>query len=229
MIPITISKRQYFIPTTTKDLTVAKYLISKSKKATESIELLTGINSTIITKLDDNSIDFILNSISWIYSDEQEIQCRHMPYQKDVEDIAWGKFEAARQVILSNDPLSPVKVYEIYTGYDCSNRKLYDYFHPITTLLEKIHNFAKRHELPTVDYEDDEIEAGVEAINGFGVFNTIDMLANGDILKYDKITEQSAGVVMTKLKHSYMMNKYKQKLHDIKQADAEAMRKSKKK
>lgn len=85
---------------------------------------------------------------------------------------------------------------DITEVYSKSWRQVFGYFNYLQHGLERI---AKMEELLNYEPTSEEMRAGIEEFNKFGVFVTIDRLAGGDPLKYEAITKMPYNIIYSKL------------------------------
>ncbi|TWP23125.1 hypothetical protein ETU10_08495 [Apibacter muscae] len=89
-----------------------------------------------------------------------------------------------------------------------SNSDLLSFLFWIMDELEAINQVEK--ELFNTPPTSEELEAGINNFNQFGVINTIDALAGGDILKWEKIVKLSYFDVLNKLYKNQVTNNFQQ-------------------
>jgi len=87
----------------------------------------------------------------------------------------------------------------------------FGYWNHVKNEIERV---FERERVLAYEPDADQIEAGIERINKFGVFATIDVLANGNILLYHEIEAMPYHLVFAKLhleseRAKYMENKSK--------------------
>jgi len=84
-------------------------------------------------------------------------------------------------------------------------------------IVEFVKDFSLLNESDT---DEDEAAAGIHKIQAFGIFATLDTLANGEILKHNEIWKLPAKQVYTKLLYDKVVRNYQRdlkKIYDVKQ------------
>jgi hypothetical protein len=116
----------------------------------------------------------------------------------------------------NNHYLAAIEVVKIYYGIDIS-KELAGYAMPyVADLFAQFDAFGERFSDLGNDVPDDNmIAAGIEKINAFGFFPTLDTLAKGNILEYDVILQQPAITVYSKLLLDKTIRDYTQELNRI--------------
>jgi hypothetical protein len=89
--------------------------------------------------------------------------------------------------------------------------------YPFGLHLEKQLTEINKHErkLLKSEYTPEQLQAGIHEFNKLGVFNTIDMIAQGDPLKYDKVFNLPFSSVFNKLLLSNISVKFDKRLSKI--------------
>lgn len=89
--------------------------------------------------------------------------------------------------------------------------------HPFGLFLEKQLIDIKKAERIRLksEYTPEQIQAGIHLFNELGVFNTIDMMAQGDPLRYDAVLNLPFSSVFNKLVLSNISSKFEKRLSEI--------------
>ena len=123
-----------------------------------------------IIKDSDNNIMSIIEDIVLIYSQEQITE----------KDFDISKINELKGVL---NEISLVSLYATAMSYVLQ----------LKTILEHEHN-----RLSSEPTREQKI-AGIDSFNEYGVFNTIDALAGGDVTKYDQIERMEYNIIFTKM------------------------------
>ena len=209
MIKAKINKKEYSIKTEWNDLSFGEwYDIIKAKDDIERVSLLTGIESEVIMRLDETSqkqLSFCLEFLNDIPTSELEV--------KDIRAESFGQKILLQQQLSNEDKeLLPAKALVCYE-YDFNNfnnslnyvlklpfifvySKGVKYLEQIQSVLElEAEHLSSK---PTSEQQ----RAGLDMFDEFGIMNTVNALANGDILKYDEVMKIDYNTVFIKLKMS---------------------------
>ena len=92
--------------------------------------------------------------------------------------------------------------------------KVFQYYNHLVAELKRI---LEREEILAYEPEADQVEAGIERINNFGVLATIDTLAQGNVLLYDEIEAKPYYLIFAKLHLESEKARYIEALTKIKQ------------
>ena len=74
--------------------------------------------------------------------------------------------------------------------------KVFQYYNHLVVEMKRV---LEREEILAYEPEADQVEAGIDRINSFGVMATIDTLAQGNVLLYDQIEEKPYYLIFAKL------------------------------
>jgi hypothetical protein len=92
--------------------------------------------------------------------------------------------------------------------------KVFQYYNHLTSELKRV---IEREEILAYEPEADQVEAGIERINQFGVLATIDTLAQGNVLLYDEIEAKPYYLIFAKLHLESEKARYIEALSKIKE------------
>ena len=96
-------------------------------------------------------------------------------------------------------------------------QKIVDIFHFYNHLINEI-EITIKNENRLLNYipDPDEIAAGIDRFNKFGIFGTIDSLADGDLLKHKEILKMPYNIVFSKLLYMKEQGMYQKALIKLK-------------
>ena len=202
MIKVLINKQKYNVPTSWDDVTYSQWLNTLNE--TDTLKLASFITDIPLNYLEALS-DFQLNKIGYLLNflkTEIDGNC-----QIDVVDIRldeWGKKIELQQLVEKNkDNLLPFlkNIVKIYIQND-NDSIVYVYKMAFNLLdqLKKILEIESEqlHVRPTSE----QINAGLDMFDEFGVMNTIKAVALGNILNFDNVLKIKYNVVFLFLKMS---------------------------
>jgi len=112
-----------------------------------------------------------------------------------------GKFD--------NDRIEPIK--EMLQ--DVSVEDAYSCIKYLKNQLETILANEAKMLKPEISHE--QRLAGIDIFNALGYFNTIDMLAGGDVLKYEEVLNVDYNTIYSKLLHTKFSAKFEKKYHEV--------------
>ena len=202
MISVIINKQKYNVPTSWDDVTYSQWLNTLNE--TDTLKLASFITDIPLNYLEALS-DFQLNKIGYLLNflkTEIDGNC-----QIDVVDIRldeWGKKIELQQLVEKNkDNLLPFlkNIVKIYVQNDNDNI-VYVYkmaFNLLDQLKQTLEIESEQlHVRPTSE----QINAGLDMFDEFGVMNTIKAVALGNILNFDNVLKIKYNVVFLFLKMS---------------------------
>lgn len=171
-------------------------------------------------------LDCTLNELEQLPREQQEniitIGFVLKPDAWDTPEITlydWGKIKEMQEAARKDHDLDVIlnmiciaKDMDKEDLYDFSWRKLFSFFNYLTHGLEHINKLEK-----LLEYEptSEEVRAGIEEFDQFGYFVTIDRLAGGDPLKYEKIVKLPYDVVYSKLLLSKTDAIFQKRYHEV--------------
>lgn len=222
------------IPTSYHELKISDYvqIVERSEELVFVFSLLTGLTEQQVQTLDLSSvvpfIDFLKDSANDLepldFIEVEGVQITNI----SIREKTWAQKIAATDAI--NDLVQLVAVYvtPILNG---------EKFNPdqLTSTVEKLNEMSvfdvysfgldlREQLLSILDIESKRLQseitpeqhkAGIAEFDVLGVFNTIDMIAGGDVLKYDAVLELDYGTIFNKLLHSNISSKFEKRLNDI--------------
>ena len=214
MIKAKINKVEYNIKTSWSELTYADYLHIISVSELEAVAYLSSINVEDILRLDKESQDALTSCLAFMQElPEKEYDC------KNIREETFGQ-----KILLQNSledkeklPAIALAIYEYdyenleesllevlklsFTEVYCKGLNYLEQFKLIAE-AEAIHLKST----PTSE----QLRAGLNMFDEFGIMNTVDSLASGNILNYDKVLKIDYNTVFIKLKMLKFASQYKE-------------------
>jgi hypothetical protein len=222
MVKIHIGGKPYKLPTKWEEIDI--HLLMGCTTPKEELSILGNIPPREINQLTHNQLFSLYQIIEFTHDHEsldgvlKEISCTQI-YKDDVGPMidfsSWEKLSKARKVI---EPQYHKTYYNLAKIYFPSEKDTINILSLGYKLLEQLNTFLGSYEeMFNEPYEDDEVNAGVEDLNGFDIFGTAFTLAGEDILKMDEVLQMPAVVIYTALYYSFKKRKYQENLMKIRE------------
>ncbi len=222
MIKAKIKNKEYEIKTSWSDLSYGEYLsVVEAKDEIKGISILSGIPVEDIMKMDVDSQENLLACLAFLKElPEGEVEA------KDIREETFGQKVVLQQEMTkqSQERLigTSVAVYQ-YNYHNLDESFLEVTKRPFSEVyllgLNYLKQFAEickseqEHLKSTTSSEQNR--AGIKMFDEFGIMNTVDSLAQGNILNYEKILEIDYNTVFIKLKMIKFANIYKENYSKI--------------
>lgn len=132
----------------------------------------------------------------------------------DVPQRSWEDWNAATAALNTSDPqiLAAPEVVKVYTGR--TDWPILDLLAHWSHIIEQMDAHIERFaDLFNQRPDENETAAGIDKIQAFGWFGTLDALAGGDPLRYDPILQTPVITIHTKLLLDMVKNEYLRKLN----------------
>jgi len=218
MIKAKIKNKEYNIKSSWNDLTYQDYInIVNCKENIDAVSILSGIEVETLLKLDEQSLKNLSACISFIQELEQEevLGCLNIR-----EQTFGQKILLQEKLQIDNKEMIPAYALAIYEyNYEqleesflevlkMSFRDVYNRGMNYVNQLSEILKSESIHLKSTPNSE--QRRAGIDMFDEFGVMNTIDSLAGGDILKYEQILKIDYNTVFIKQKMLKFANQFQE-------------------
>lgn len=221
MITFKTEIRSFDVPNSYNDLTVRQMfdLIEAKDNEERIIFLLTGLNLAEAAFIDFNEImkylsflkesPYKLESSNYVKIDDKDFLI-----PEDIGSGSWGSKIIAAQSYNENKPLRMLSAY-LQPIYDDSDLKIdrleqiekklldlkvsdvYPAINHVAAELKRWKDIEKK--LFTSKPTPEQIRAGIDMFNQLGEFNTIDMIAGGDVTKYNEVLKVDYSSIFNKL------------------------------
>lgn len=156
--------------------------------------------------------------IKKFYSAGQLSWSQHLNFESVINDKSLSDIEKLPKIIsiciqkpdqfdeeVAEKMIPEILKMELLKAFAISNYFITD----IKNFYEKI-NFKN-----DIEYTTEQIRAGIKEFSKFGVFNSIDSLAGGDITKWNQVVMLPMADVVLKLKINNQQSRYEKKYHEI--------------
>lgn len=202
------------IPEGWHDVTWAMYL--RAVGLTEPHEIISAVIGIDILSLRHEHLELVMSRFTFWNT---PIPPLAEPEPIDIGLRSWEDMNKANAVFAanpSNHYNAAAEVVRIYYGEDVTDEPVGYALPFITHILHQFDTFGKRFEDLGKDVPDDNmVAAGVDKINAFGWFPTLDTLASGDVLKYDLILQTPAITIYSKLLLDMVRSDYVKELNRL--------------
>jgi hypothetical protein len=138
-----------------------------------------------------------------------------------VANMPWKLLEASKQAIqLKGEENSFNKampeIVKIYSGIDISKMPFTESFPIANYFKEQLESFSKQFsKLNEYEPKPEQVLAGIEELNQYGMFTTLHALCGGDPLKYESMLDKPAIEIYQTLLYDYELSLYNQRLEEI--------------
>lgn len=227
MIKITINKKNtYNLRIDYSNLTYGEFCELKRLNDTENrtvgqLSILAKMPIETAQKLNNFKIEQLKPFLEFL-QDTEMIKCN--PLHGEIAKISignetWHKIEQVKMLIKDQDTLLVMpQVVSIYSDLDLNSMLMAGAMpivnHFITQLQEFFNKFVRLNDYKP---DNDELMAGVNQLNYLGYVNTLDALAQGNLLNYEGILETSADRVYTKLLKDFESSLFQKRLQKVKE------------
>jgi len=207
MIKVKANKKKYYIKTSWEELTYGEYLdILKAPDELTSISILSSIPVEILMRLDEASLYSLTTVLSFMQQlPEPAKDC------KDIKRQTYGqKIILENALKLEDKNLIPLYALACYE-YDYQNiekavtflkskpfKLVYQRGMNYLNQLTEVIKMESEHLKSSVTIE--QKQAGIDMFNEFGVMNTVNRVAGGDLLKYEEVLKIDYNTVFVKQK-----------------------------
>jgi len=215
MIKINIGRKKYKVCNEWKDLTPSILHTIKSIEPIELVKALTDIPEDVIEILSESSLMAIYQLVSFVEDSPKVLAPKKVI---NVASESWKKLESTKQALQTKSPpYIATQVAGIYFGDEVYKWSIPLVYGQTSQILESLFVFLERYKELNEggEYDEDQLEAGVEGFETFGVGAIRYSLAKGDVTKYKDIEEQTAEDVYFTLLYEKAVNKYQKELKRI--------------
>jgi len=206
MIRLKVNKEVFDMPQTWGELTVEQYLKVINTTATNQ-EIIDTLACKPVNPL---FIEVIYPFLKWL---EKPIDIEQYKTNEkiNIKDYSFGKY-----ILLELDLQKKENVIKAYSIYFDENKILAEAL-PIANKIINQFFECKKWESEHLGFKptNEQVRAGIDKFDQFGRQNTIDMLANGDVLKYDSVLALDVNTVFAKLKRIKIENDFQRNYQKI--------------
>jgi hypothetical protein len=202
------SSRDFKLPSKWEEITLSTYLDIKANGLAKGL---------IKSEVEEDQEDLLLKAMPFL---KRKIKAVVPDYIKDINIASdeWGKLEHTKIILdKEKEELKALSgIVKIYKGFEILDRSMPEVMGVQSEIFSQLNKFFDRFkELAEYQPEQDELQAGIDELDQFGFFNTVDRLAGGDVLKHDLILKEPALKIYNKLLKDYIDAKIQKRLHKI--------------
>lgn len=212
MVKVKINDIYYKIPTSWKEVDISLIINCDSPKT--ELSLLSGIPEDLLNRIPGNYLFSLYQLIEFVNDPESIIEILEEVDCVNIEMLPYEKFEQAKAGI---DEKLYKTLYNLSMVYYPEEKNSVRQMSLGFKILNQITVFLSHYEEMFKDEpENDEIAAGIDRVQAFGVWGTVYNLAGRDLLKMESVLQLPAINVYTALFYSYRERKFMEAYQKIK-------------
>jgi hypothetical protein len=226
MVKIIINKKEnYNLRIDFDNLTFGEFLELRKLNNTENrtvaqLSILANMPIELAQKLNNYKIEQLKPFLEFL-QDTETIKCK--PLSEEITNIkvgneTWHKIEQVKMILKDVEPMDVAdKIVSIYLPIDIKLMLMTEAIAIVNYFFTEIKEFfAKFVRLNDYKPDNDELQAGVRQLDYLGYVNTLDALAQGNLLNYDGILNTNADTVYTKLLKDFESSEFGKRLNKLK-------------
>lgn len=226
MVKIIINKKEnYNLRIDFDNLTFGEFLELRKLNNTENrtigqLSILANMPIETVQKLNNFKIEQLKPFLEFL-QDTETIKCK--PLSEEITNIkvgneTWHKIEQVKMLLKDVEPMDVAdKIVSIYLPIDIKLMLMPEAIAIVNYFFTEIKDFfAKFVRLNDYKPDNDELQAGVRQLDYLGYVNTLDALAQGNLLNYDGILNTNADTVYTKLLKDFETSEFGKRLNKLK-------------
>lgn len=226
MVKIIINKKEnYNLRIDFDNLTFGEFLELRKLNNTENrtvgqLSILAKMPIELVQKLNNYKIEQLKPFLEFL-QDTETIKCK--PLSEEITNIkvgneTWHKIEQVKMLLKDVEPMDVAdKIVSIYLPIDIKLMLMPEAIAIVNYFFTEIKDFfAKFVRLNDYKPDNDELQAGVRQLDYLGYVNTLDALAQGNLLNYDGILNTNADTVYTKLLKDFETSEFGKRLNKLK-------------
>jgi len=224
MIKAKVNNKEYQIKTSWSELTYGEYLeIVEAKDEVTSVSLLTGISVELLCQMNEDSLNDLTTCLEFLKDFPEGVSNLE---EKNIREESFGQKVMFQQLITDKSEIRALGL--SIAIYNINYKEVEESFLEVLKLpftdvyllgLKYIEQLTKICEAEAehlkADTSSEQKRAGIDMFNEFGIMNTIDSLANGNVLNYEKVLQIDYNTIFIKLKMCKFANTYKENYSKI--------------
>lgn len=222
MVKITINKKEaYNLRIDYESVIFREYcellkLNNEKQRTFNQIAILANMELKKVKRLKPVAIEMLKPFLEFL-QDSEAIRCIQLPENIShiqIGDETWHKLEQVKMILKDADPIQVMpEIVKIYIDLDINELKMSEAMPIVNHFFLQLKDFfAKFVRLNDYKPTNDELMSGVRQLDYLGYVNTLDALAQGNLLNYDGILKTSADTVYTKLLKDFETSEYQKRL-----------------
>jgi len=193
-------------------------LKARSLPVVERLSVYTNIPIDVLNSLTIAYLSSLLEAVKFNEDDDLLLLlCDEYKSGQQIHFHSYGRYEQVRQIVKGKEVLDVLHdVVNVYNGMKIEDMPLIKVFSIAMFYLSSLNEFNARYSrLSDHKYSDEEIEAGVEDLEGFGFFGTVLKIARERGLKNDEVLNMKAIEVMDEVLYDFERSEYEKRLNKL--------------
>lgn len=227
MVKIILNKKEtYNFRIDYENLTFGEYcellkLNSEPNRTKSQIAILAKMELKQVQKLRPGVIEQLKPFLEFL-QDSEAIRCKSLPQNIasiNIGNETWHKIEQVKMILKDTEPIQAMpQIVKVYIDLDLNELMMSEAMPIVNHFFSQIKDFFSKF-VRLNDYKpsNDELMAGVRQLDYLGYVNTLDALAQGNLLNYDGILKTSADTVYTKLLKDFETSEFNKRLQKRKE------------
>ena len=193
-------------------------LKARSLPLIERLSVYTNIPVDVLNSLTIAYLSSLMEAVKFNEDDDLLVLlCDEYKSGQQIHFHSYGRYEQVRQIVKGKEVLDVLhEVVNVYNGMSIEDMPLIKVFSIAMFYLSSLNEFNSRYSrLSDHKYSDEEIEAGVEDLEGFGFFGTVLKIARERGLKNDEVLNMKAIEVMDEVLYDFERSEYEKRLNKL--------------
>lgn len=217
---VTINDNKYTLKTAFADYTIEEYLETIKYSGLPIIDRLnkyTGIPVVELNKFSVSNLAMICEVVSFI-ENEELLSTLSEPFTGvDVGLRSYGDFERTKSLIQASDLITALpSICELYTGLEIKGKPLLEVWNVAMFYLNSINKFFDKFKrLGLHEYSDEELEAGVEMLEGYKHYPVVFKIGAERGMTNDEVLALPAVEIYMQMLYEYDRSEYEKRLNEV--------------
>jgi len=218
---IRIGDNSYAFKTSFAEYTWREFVPILKARSLPVIERLSVYTNIPIDVLNSLTVAYLSSLIEAVKFNEDDdlllLLCDEYKTGQQIHFHSYGRYEQVRQIVKGKEVIDVLhEVVNVYNGMQIQDMPLIKVFSIGMFYLSSLNDFNARYSrLADHKYSDEEIEAGVEDLEGFGFFGTVLKIARERGLKNDEVLSMKAIEVMDEVLYDFERSEYEKRLNKL--------------
>lgn len=218
---ITIYDVAYSFKTSFSEYTFGEYVPVMEARGKPLIERINAYTSIPVDVLDKLPLEYLNSLIELVKfnEDEELLIALSEPtgYVQDVGFYSYGHFETVKQKIKGKSSAGCMAdIVHVYTGMQIDGMPLTYIYNTAVHFIASLNKFFERYSrLNDHKYTDEEIEAGVENLEGFGFFGTVIKIGRERSLTNEQVLSLPAIEIMDEVLYDFERSEYEKRYNKL--------------
>lgn len=208
MVKVKINGVEYSVQTSWYEVDVGRLMLCENFR--EELTVLSDIPEDIIKKAMDLQLFPLQTLISFIYDVEEWPGIEAV----NIEQESYEKLELAKQRIQTGKTYN--KILKAAITYYPEEKNAVRLLSLGVSIVNQIGIFLEKYtEMTASEHTNDEILAGVDTLEAFGMWGTAYVLAGKDVLKLRGVLDMKAIVIYEALRYNFRESKFTKRLFEL--------------